>query len=133
MTIKSAVKSLPASFRAIRLELAREKAHPEGAPQIGYLIVAPLDSTGRIDPEAWKDHRQSCRVRRFRTDEDPVHGHLVRRPGGSWALHYDVDGKVDDEAGYHFGEEKFLLGEYVSIREEEEMHTYRVTSVERIK
>lgn len=130
MTTKSAAATLPISFRAIRLELAREKSHPEGSAQIGYLIVAPLDSAGRIDPEEWKDHRQSCRVTRFRPGEEPIHGHLVRRPGGSWIFSYD---NVDDEAGYHFGEEKFLLGEYVSIKEEEGMHTYRVMSVERLK
>jgi hypothetical protein len=133
MTTKNPPKAPPAGFRAIRLELARERSHPEGSAQIGYMIAAPLGSDGRIDAETWRDHRQFCRVTRFRTDEEPVHGHLIRRPGGSWALHYDVDGDLDDEAGYHFGEERFLLGEYVSIQEGEKTHTYRVTSVERLK
>lgn len=133
MSARSPAKPLPASFRAIRLALAREKSHPEGSAQIGYVIVAPLDSEGRIDPNAWKDHRQSCRVTRLRADESPAHGHLIRRPGGSWALHYDTDGDLDDEAGYHFGEERFVLGEYISIQEGDRTHTCRVMSVERIR
>lgn len=132
MTIKPAT-TLPASFRAIRLALAREKSHPEGSAQIGYTIVAPLNADDRIDHVMWKDYRQYCRVTRFRPDEEPIHGHLIRRAGGSWALHYEGGGDVDDEAGYHFGEERFSPGEYVSVREGDQTHTYRVTSVERLR
>ena len=34
-----------------------------------------------------------------------------------------------DEVGYHFADERFIVGEYVSINERGKMHTYRVTSV----
>jgi hypothetical protein len=47
-----------------------------------------------------------------------------------WAFHYDIDGDEDDEVGFRFDDEKFVIGEYVSIREDETMHTFRVTSVE---
>jgi len=57
---------------------------------------------------------------------------VVRRPGGSWAFHYDIRGNEPDEAGYHFQDERFELGEYVSIREQDGMHTFHVTSVERV-
>ena len=30
--------------------------------------------------------------------------------------------------GYHFGDERFVTGEYVSITEDGKMHTYRVVS-----
>ena len=37
--------SLPAQFRQIRIELAREPGHPEGDAAVAYVIVAPLDAT----------------------------------------------------------------------------------------
>ena len=39
------------------------------------------------------------------------------------------DAKLPDEVGYHFADERFVVGEYVSINESGKMHTYRVTSV----
>ena len=123
---------LPPNFRQIRLELAREKDHPAGSAAFGYTIFAPLDKDGRIDPQLWDSFRDFCRVVRFRPNEDEAIGHIVRRPGGSWAFHYDIRGKEDDETGYHLQDEKFELGEYVSIREQDDMHTFQVMSVERI-
>jgi hypothetical protein len=121
--------SLPATFRRIRLELARSAQHPEGNSEIGYVIAAPLDGNDRIDAASWKSHREACRVTRLRPGGDDIRGHLVRRPGGSWAFHYDVAGDVSDEAGFHFEEEAFRQGEYVSLREADAIHTYRVASV----
>ncbi|MFG1463157.1 hypothetical protein V5F77_09650 [Xanthobacter sp. DSM 24535] len=126
------MSQLPHTFREIRLELAREKDHPEGSRNFGYSFVAPLDENGRINPDLWHTHRDACRVVRFRPGEADDVGHLVRRPGGSWAFRYDVSGDEDDESGYRFGDEAFAPGEYVSIREDEEMHTYRVVSVEHV-
>lgn len=124
--------TLPRSFRKIRLELAREKGHPAGSASRGYIIVAPLDQDYRFDAETWKAHRDACRVVRFRSGEDDDIGHLVHRPGGSWAFRYDIRGDEDDEAGYHFEQERFEVGEYVSVREADATHTYRVVSVERL-
>lgn len=123
---------LPPNFRQIRLELAREKGHPAGDAARGYTIFAPLDKDGRIDPQLWQAFRDFCRVVRFRPDEEEAIGHIVRRPGGSWAFHYDIRGDEPDESGYHLEDERFELGEYVSIREQDDMHTFQVTSVERI-
>ena len=131
--------SLPRAFRKIRLELAREKGHPAGSSGYGYTLVAPLCADRRIDTELWKSHRDACRVVRFRPTGDDEVGHLAHRPGGSaggtWTFHYDIrggNGGGDDEAGYHFQDEHFEIGEYVSIRESRAMHTYRVVSVEPI-
>lgn len=121
--------ALPHSFRVIRLGRAREHDHPEGAPAIGYIIVAPLDAASRIDVETWKTHREACRVVRQRPAEDDQLGHLVHGPGGSWRFHYDVAGTAADDAGHHFGDERFTLGEYVSVREADGMHPYRVVAV----
>ena len=71
--------SLPSQFRQIRLELAREPGHPEGDAAIAYVIVAPLDSDGRIDPKLWREHREACRIARLRPDEDDKRGHLVHQ------------------------------------------------------
>jgi hypothetical protein len=91
-------RTLPRSFRKIRLELAREKGRPAGSASSGYIIVAPLDQDRRFDPEVWKEYRDACRVVRFRPGEDDDIGHLVHRRGGSWAFHYDIRGDEDDEA-----------------------------------
>jgi len=122
---------LPRAFRRIRLELAREARHPAGSRRYGYVFVAPVDETGRIDANLWKANRDECRVVRFRPNDEDV-GHLVHKPGGSWTFHYDIDGNEDDETGYRFGDERFVVGEYVSIQEGDAMHTFRVTSVEHV-
>ena len=126
--------SLPREFRKIRLELAREKGHPSGSSGYGYTLVAPLDADHRIDAELWKSHRDACRVVRFRPTGDDEVGHLVHRPGGphggTWTFHYDIRGGDADESGYHFDDEHFQTGEYVSIREAQTMHVYRVIAVE---
>ena len=122
--------SLPAQFRQFRLALAREPGHPDGDTEVAYIIVAPLDSQDRIDAGLWREHRDACRVVRQRPDEQDKHGHLVHRPGGGWAFHYDGgETSLPDEVGYHFADERFLVGEYVSLNEGGKMHTYRVTSV----
>ena len=127
----SAKLSLPRQFREIRLELAREAGHPEGSRQHGYRLIAPLDAEGRIDACLWKLHRDTCRVVRFRPDEEDEIGHLLHR-GAHWAFHYDIKGKDGVEAGYRFADERFLLGEYVSIHEAEGLRTFRVTSAEHL-
>jgi hypothetical protein len=121
--------SLPAQFRQIRMELAREPGHPEGERAVAYVIIAPLTPDGLIDPKLWKNHREACRVVRRRPDEQDQLGHLVYHPGGAWGFHYAGESKLPDEAGYHFAGEHFVAGEYVSINERGKMHTYRVTSV----
>jgi hypothetical protein len=121
--------SLPAQFRQIHIELAREPDHPEGDASVAYTIVAPFDADGRIDPKLWRAHREACRVARFRPDRPDDHGHLVHRQGGGWAFHYESGANMPDEVGIHFADESFVCGEYVSINEGGPMHTYRVVSV----
>jgi hypothetical protein len=119
--------SLPAQFRQIRIELAREPGHPEGDASIAYVLIAPLDANDRIDPTIWREHREACRVTRLRPDEEDDHGHLVHRQGGGWVLHYESN--KPDSVGFHFADERFVTGEYVSINEGSKMHTYLVVSV----
>jgi len=122
-------------LKSIRLQLARSKQHPSGSSNHGYQFVAPLDAEGHIDPEAWKAHRDQCRVRRFWQGEEDQTGRLVHKPGGAeharWMFDYDPQRDDDDESGYRFGAHKFAPGEYVSIADERgELHTFRVISVQ---
>jgi hypothetical protein len=117
--------SLPAQFRQIRIELAREPGHPEGDTGHAYVFVAPLDADDRIDARLQREHHEACRVTRLRPDQDDQHGLLVHR-GGGWAFHY---ADTPDEVGHHFADERFVFGEYVSISEGGKLHTYRVVSV----
>lgn len=127
----SAARKLPANFRRIRLELAREPRHPEGDADIGYSVLAPLDREGRLDVETAREYKEECRVVRFHTDREHEDGYLRRRPGGSWAFHYDFDdGGEDDDPAYRLGDHRFVQGEYVTIEEDEGVHTYRVVTVE---
>jgi hypothetical protein len=121
--------SLPAQFRQFRIALAREPGHPEGDSEVAYIIVAPLASDDRIDTKLWREHRDACRVVRQRPNEPDKLGHLVHRQGGGWSFHYDGEANLPDEVGYHFANERFVVGEYVSLNERGKMHTYRVTSV----
>jgi len=121
----------------ITLNLARGKQNPEGSTRYGYEILAPLDSTGHLDPEAWKDLRDHCRVRRFRAGEPDRDGRLVHRPGGAggatWLIDYDDRATDDDEAGFRLGAHIFAPGEYVSIRDEDgDLHTFAVAHVQAV-
>lgn len=117
-------------LKKIRLELARDKEFPDGSRHYGYEFAAPLDASGKIDPQEWRRERDHCRVRRFRPGEADDIGHVIRRPGGTWAFHYDIESdEEDDEQGYRFGDHAFKPGEYVSIREEGDLRTFRVVTV----
>ena len=123
-------KDLPANLRLIRLRLAREHGHPEGHAHHGYDILAPLEDDGRIDARACRSNPAITRVRRFRPGEDDAIGRLVHGPGGVWFIAYGASGQAGTESGFHFRDEHFVRGEYVSIREDDgRMHTFRVEEV----
>jgi hypothetical protein len=124
--------SLPHAFRRIRLELARERGHPEGDNRFAYVLIAPLDAASRIDPETWHAHKEASRVVRQRPGEPDNSGHLVRTRSGAWAFHYDAHGSKPDETGYRFEDEKFAIGEYVSVVENGKTHVYKVVAVDRL-
>jgi hypothetical protein len=118
-------------LRRVRLELARDPDHPEGSRDRGYELIAPLDDKGRIDAKAWKEIRDRSRVRRFWAGEKDEIGHIVHKPGGAWAFHYDIRGDAGhDETGFRFESHAFVPGEYVSLKEKDGvLRTFRVTSV----
>lgn len=118
-------------LKKVRLELARDHDNPQGRRDCGYEFTAPIDDTGHIDADLWHTHRNNCRVKRFWAGAEDEIGHLVRKPGGSWAFHYDIHGDAnDDETGYRFGTHAFQPGDYVSIKEHDDvLRTFRVVSV----
>ena len=60
---------------------------------------------------------------------DGIFEDLVKR-GGSWAFHYDIHSDAEeDEAGYRFADHAFRPGEYVSVREDDELIAYKVVQV----
>ena len=126
--------ALPHTFKRIRLNLARSKDFPAGSSQHGYEFVAPLDGKGHIDAALWRVHREHCKVRRFWQGEDGQIGRVVHKPGGQeharWVFDYDRNRIDDDEAGYRFGIHAFVPGEYVTISDQDQSHTFRVASVE---
>lgn len=120
-------------FHHIRLELAREPGHPHGDPGDGWDIVAALDDEGRLDLEACRAEPKRCFVRRFLRDATVAKGHLRHSVGDRWIL--DLENKDDlDATGFKLGEERFGLGEYVSIISADgSAHTYGVERMERLE
>jgi hypothetical protein len=116
-------------FHHIRLELAREPDHPAGAPNEGYDIVAPLDGEGRLDGDALRGEPERGHVRRFSQDQTVSKGQLRQGSGGRWILDME-DGSAEDAVGFRFGEERFVIGEYVSLSlPSGDQHTYVVARV----
>ena len=120
-----------ALLRRVRLELARDHDFPNGSSERGYELIAPIDTDGYLVAAAWKLTREHCRVRRFWAHAPTELGHLLHKPGGAWAFHYDIHGDPDhDETGFHLDTHKFVPGEYVSIKEQDGMmRTFRVRAV----
>lgn len=118
-------------LKHIRLELAREKGHPEGDPREGYELIAPLDSQGRFCRDEWQIAKKKCTLRRFRTGVDDMHGMLIRTGSGGWAFSYDPLSDDDDEAIFRLDGHIFKPGEYVSVSEPGgPQHTFRVSEVQ---
>ena len=114
----------------IELELAREPGHPAGDADHRYRLYLPLTPEGHIDPSAYRDMPDWCRVVRRRPGEDESRGRILREPGGGWMFDYSENTTADDEMGFRLSEERFVPGEYVSIREDDgKMHVFRVVAV----
>jgi hypothetical protein len=113
----------------IRLKLAREPGHPQGDASTGYDIVAFLNDEGRLDLAACRADAARCRVRRFVDDETVAVGQLRHSTGDRWLLDFP-DGDHEDATGFRLGDERFVLGEYVSIiAGDGTTHTYYVDLV----
>jgi hypothetical protein len=117
------------AMKRIKLELARDHEFPEGSSERGYEFAAPLDDTGHIVHDEWRQQRARCWAIRSWPGEKNEQGHLVHR-GGGWAFDYDPKSTDDDEPGFKFDRHRFVPGEYVSIREHDgTLRTFRVAWV----
>jgi hypothetical protein len=114
----------------IILELAREREHPQGDRNHGYHLYLPLTADGQIDAKSWRAHQSSCLVRKFTPGAEERRGRIVHRQGGRWTFDYTDESSRDDEHGFRLKDERFVPGEYVSIRENDgKMRTFQVILV----
>ena len=117
----------------IWLQLARTDGFPEGSAKHGYVFVAPLDESAHIDAEAWRSHKEKCRVTRFWGDEPVQHG-LLRHVGQGWRFDYEKSSTDDDEPFFKLDQHELKAGNYVSVTETDRVQRpFRVTSVERLR
>lgn len=119
------------SLSRIVMRLARNPGSEFGGDdRRGYTLTAPLDAEGRLDAEAFARARADCSVRRFAPDEDPAVGRLARR-GQNWFFDYDSASTDDDEPVHRLGDHRFVVGEYVTVTDEDgQPLTYRIVEVQ---
>lgn len=120
------------SLSRIVMRLARNPGteFADGDDRRGYTLVAPLTQDGKLDEAEFRAARERCTVRRFAPDEDPAEGRLARR-GDNWFFDYEEGSDVDDEPVYKLGQHRFVLGEYVTVADDEgRFLTYKVTDAQ---
>ena len=100
----------------LRLGRNPDQGAPDGDDHRGYVLVAPLDADGFLDPKLWAEKRDECTVRRFHPTETAADGWL-RHANGVWRFWYDEADEGPEEPGVGLGDHRFRPGEYVTIRE----------------
>jgi hypothetical protein len=119
------------SLSRIVMRLARNPGteFAGGDDHRGYALTAPLTADGHLDEAAYARAKDACTVRRFAPDEDPVDARLARR-GPRWYFDYEDEGPAEDEPVYRLGEHRFVVGEYVTVTDEDGRPlTYKVVEV----
>ena len=121
------------SLSRIVMRLARNPGSEFGGDdRRGYTLTAPLTPEGRLDDEAFAKARAECTVRRFAPDEDAVMGRLARR-GQNWFFDYDQGSSDDDEPVHRLGDHRFMVGEYVTVTDEDgQPLTYKIVEVQKV-
>jgi hypothetical protein len=116
----------------LRLGRNPDAGYPEGNDDYGYVIHAPLDSNGRLDPALWREQREHCTVRRFHPHEAAADGWLRHR-GEHWYIWYDEADEGPAEPLYKLGSHELRPGEYVTLREGDgDVLTFRVAEAVRV-
>ena len=112
----------------IVLRLARNPGFPDGDEGQGYVLVAPLDSDQKLDPQAWRQNQAACTVVRFKPGEERDATGLLHHKGSRWFFDYEDMRDDDDEPVFRLGDHRLALGEYVTVHENDgQFLTYRVT------
>ena len=115
-------------LRKVRLELARCHHFPEGSRRHGYELSLPLTPAGKLDRDGFEKDRRRAGFRRFWGEEEEHHGLLLHR-GEGWRLSFAAGDEVD-EVIFRGDEHRFVVGDYVSIKEHDgETRTFRVATV----
>jgi len=115
-------------LRNVRLELARCHDFPEGSRRHGYELALPLTAAGKLDREGFDKNRERAGFRRFWGDEEERQGVLAHHRAG-WQLSF-VGGAGVDEVIFRGDQHRFVVGDYVSIKElDGETRTFRVAAV----
>jgi hypothetical protein len=123
-----------ARLKSVRLHLARCPEYPEGSADHGYAVVAPLTEDGRLDATLWRKERGRCRAVRFWAGEPAMFGQLDRKAGGAggatWFFDFEPDRSDDDEVGHRLELHRFAAGEYITLKQGQDSHVFRIDSVE---
>ena len=116
----------------IRLERAREPGAPLGDSHFGYDLVAPLNAEGRLDPEGDIESPSAWRVRHFEGEETVAVGRLRHTSREHWRFHFQAQ-EGPDVSAPHLGDERFALGDYVSVKDAHgQAHTFKVAQLQRL-
>jgi hypothetical protein len=86
----------------LRLGRNPEAGYPDGDDAYGYVIQAPLDEDGRLDPALWRERKELCTVHRFHPFE-PVADGFLRHRGDNWYFWYDEEDEGPEEPVYKLG------------------------------
>ncbi|HEY4029697.1 MAG TPA: hypothetical protein VGM25_05095 [Caulobacteraceae bacterium] len=113
---------IPDHFQVVHLDLAREAGQPQGSANDRYTLLLPLGPDGRILQAAALEHPEYCRVSRMAPDGGIARGLMRPGPGDDWR--FDFGGS--EEAGFRFGEERFVPGEHVTVLRGRDRFTYEV-------
>ncbi len=119
------------SLSRIVMRLARNPGteFAGGDDHRGYTLVAPLDTAGKLDADAFAQEAKACTVHRFAPDEDAVDGFLGRR-SSQWFFNYGEEDDLADEPVYRLGDHVFAVGEYVTVTDEDGRPlTYKITEL----
>jgi hypothetical protein len=116
----------------LRLGRNPEAGFPDGDDDYGYVIQAPLDADGKLDPDLWREKKAQCTVRRFHPREAVADGWLRVR-GDNWYFWYDEEDEGPAEPLFKLGAHELRPGEYVTVREGDgDVLTFRVAEAVRI-
>src|SRR5690242_25553 len=89
LLVRTQLKEGLMAMYQIILRLARNPGFPDGDESQGYVFIAPLNASDKLDAAEWRQNRAAYTVVRFKpgTDRD-ADGRLTHN-GANWFFHYD--------------------------------------------
>jgi hypothetical protein len=117
----------------VTLVLASGPGFPQGDPECRYEIEVTLDSTGRLNPEAWFADPNPWPARRHWRNEWPRDGDVqLDEETGIWALRFfPKPGEAGEAPPYEIVRTRVPMrpGEYLTVREPDgREYAYRIVS-----